>query len=192
MGRCRPRYTNQTVGRTRRVALTLNGMADTIRVQERGHTLEFSFADLMRYAGPYSPAGVANALKVMQRAFGLLSPTEPPQRRSVVVRTAFQGPGARDGFEAVTRAVTDGRYTVDLALVRRDRGRLLQSFVFEIRIGDRCATLLLRKGFVTAEFIELAGKPDRSEAEETRLDELKAQLAERVMASPAEDVYDVL
>lgn len=166
-------------------------MAETIRVRERGQTIEFSFADMMRYAGPYSPAGVATAFKVMQRAFGLLSPNEPPQRRSVVVRTAFQGPGAHDGFEAVTRAVTGDRYTVDLALARPDRGRLLQSFVFEIRIGDRSATLLLRKGFVTAEFIDLAGKPDRTEAEEARLDELKAQLAERVMASPAEDVYDL-
>jgi hypothetical protein len=174
------------------VAPNVGGMAETIRVQERGHTLEFSFADMMRYAGPHSPAGVANAFKVMQRAFGLLSPTEPPQRRSVIVRTAFQGPGARDGFEAVTRAVTDDRYTVDRALARPDRGRLLQSFVFEIRIGGRSATLLLRKGFVTAEFIDLAGKPGRTEGEETRLDELKAQLAERVMASPAEDVYDVL
>lgn len=166
-------------------------MAERILVQECGQTLEFAFADLLRYAGPHSPAGVANAFKVMQRAFPLLSPNEPPQRRSVVVRTAFQGPGARDGFEAATRAVTDGRYTVDLGLARPDRGRLLQSFVFEIGIGDRSATLLLREGFVTAEFIELAGKPDRSQPEETRLDELKAQLAQRLIAPPAEDVYDV-
>jgi hypothetical protein len=166
-------------------------VAETLRVQERGQILKFSLADMMRYAGPYSPAGVANAFKVMQRAFGLLSSTQPPQRRSVVVRTAFQGPGARDGFELVTRAVTDGRYTIDLSLARPDRGRLLQSFVFEIRVGDRSATLLLREGFVTAEFIDLAGKPDRTEAEETRLDELKAELADRILAAPAEGVYDV-
>jgi hypothetical protein len=166
-------------------------MDDTILVAERGHMLEFSFSDMLCYAGPYSPAGVANAFKVMQRAFALLSPNQPPQRRSVVIRTAFQGPGARDGFEAVTRAVTDGRYTVDPTLARPDRGRLLQSFVFQVAIADRSATLLLRQGFVTSEFIDLAGKPDRSQAEETRLDQLKAQLAQRVLAVPAEEVYDV-
>ena len=166
-------------------------MAETIAVQERGQTLEFSFDDMLRYAGPHSPAGVANAFKVMQRAFALLSPDEPVRRRSVVVRTAFQGPGARDGFEAVTRAVTDGRYTVDLSLARPDRGRLLQSFVFDIGLGNRSATLLLRPGFVTDEFIDLAGKSDRSDAEETHLDELKADLARRVLAAPAEQVYDV-
>ena len=166
-------------------------MAETISVQERGQTLEFSFDDMLRYAGPHSPGGVANAFKVMQRAFALLSPDQPPHRRSVVVRTAFQGPGARDGFEAVTRAVSDGRYTVDVSLARPDRGRLLQSFVFKMGLGDRSATLLLRDGFVTGEFIDLAGKSDRSDTEESRLDELKADLARRLLAAPADDVYDV-
>jgi hypothetical protein len=107
------------------------------------------------------------------------------------VRTAFRGPGARDGFEAVTRAVTDGRYTVDTALARPELGRLRQSFVFEVGIGERTATLLLRAGFVTEEFIDLAAKSERTADEESRLDELKAQLAQRVMEAPAEDVYEV-
>jgi hypothetical protein len=171
--------------------LTVSEVDETILVEECGQLLEFSYTDMLCYAGPYSPAGVANAFKVMQRAFAALSPNQPPQRRSIVIRTAFQGPGARDGFEAVTRAVTDGRYTVDLALTRPDRGRLLQSFVFQVTIAGRTATLLLRKGFVTAEFIDLASKPDRNQAEEARLDQLKADLAQAMLAAPAEDVYDL-
>jgi hypothetical protein len=168
-----------------------HAMAETITVQERGRMIAFSFDDMLRYAGPHSPGGVAHAFKALQRAIAVLSPGAPPQRRSIVVRTPFQGPGARDGFEAVTRAVTDGRYTVDTALVRRDLGRLRESFVFEVCIGDRTATLLLRDGFVTEEFIDLAGQDGRTDAEESRLDELKAQLAQRVMTAAAEDVYDV-
>jgi hypothetical protein len=180
------------VGRSARPpGLTVSEVDETILVEERGQLLEFSYTDMLCYAGPYSPAGVANALKVMQRAFAALSPNQPPQRRSIVIRTAFQGPGARDGFEAVTRAVTDGRYTVDLALARPDRGRLLKSFVFQVAIAGRTATLLLRKGFVTAEFINLAGKSDRGQAEEARLDQLKADLAQQILAAPAEDVYDL-
>ena len=167
-------------------------MDETILVEERGQLLEFSYTDMLCYAGPYSPAGVATAFKVMQRAFAALSGNQPPQRRSIVIRTAFEGPGARDGFEAVTRAVTDGRYTVDPALARPDRGRLLQSFVFQVVIGGRTATLLLRKGFVTAEFFELAGKAERDHAEEARLDQLKAQLAQRMLEAPAEDVYELV
>lgn len=170
---------------------TVGTVDETLLVEERGQLLEFSYTDMLCYAGPYSPAGVANAFKVMQRAFAALSPNHPPQRRSVVIRTAFAGPGARDGFEAVTRAVTDGRYTVDRALARPDRGRLLHSFVFQLSVAGRTATLLLRPGFVTAEFIDLAGKSDRNPAEEAALDTLKAQLAEKVLAAPAESVYDV-
>jgi hypothetical protein len=180
------------VGRPRcQPGLTVSEVDETLLVEERGQLLEFSYTDMLCYAGPYSPAGVANAFKVMQRAFAALSPNQPPQRRSVHIRTAFQGPGARDGFEAVTRAVSDGRYTVDLALARPNRGRLLQSFVFQISITGRTATLLLRPGFVTAEFIDLAGKSDRNATEEARLDQLKAELAQQVLAAPAEDVYDL-
>jgi hypothetical protein len=171
--------------------LTVSDVDETLLVTERGQLLEFSYTDMLCYAGPYSPAGVANAFKVLQRAFAVLSPNQPPQRRSVVIHTAFQGPGARDGFEAVTRAVSDGRYTVDPALTRPDRGRLLQSFVFQISIAGRAATLLLRPGFVTAEFVDLASKSDRSQAEEANLDQLKADLAQQILATPAEDAYDV-
>ncbi len=111
---------------------------------------------MMRYHGVHSPAGVAMAFKVMQRAFAVLSADGPPARRSITVRTAFRGPGARDGFEAVTRAVSDGRYVVDRTLVRADRGRLLEDFVFVVEVGGGTATLLLRDGFVTDEFIDLA------------------------------------
>ena len=166
-------------------------MTDTIVVQERGQRIMFTFDDVMRYHGPHSPGGVAVAFKAMQRAFLSLSPDKPPERRSITVRTAFRGPGARDGFEAVTRAVTDGRYTVDRSLVRTDRGRLLEDFVFEVTIGERSVTLLLRDGFVTVEFIELARTDHRTGEQEQRLDELKAQLAQRVMAAPAAEVYDL-
>ena len=74
-----------------------------IAVRELGRTIAYSFEDLLKYHGPGSPGGVAHAFKVMERAFGLLSPDEPPQRREIAVRTSFGGPGARDGFEAVTR-----------------------------------------------------------------------------------------
>ena len=167
-------------------------MDETILVQKLAQVLEFSYTDMLCYAGPYSPAGVATAFKVMQRAFAALSGNQPPQRRSIMIRTAFAGPGARDGFEAVTRAFTDGRYTVDPALARPDRGRLLQSFVFQVTIAGRAATLLLRKGFVTAEFIDLAAKSERDQAEEAHLDQLKAQLSQRVLAATAEDVCELV
>src|ERR1700761_101689 len=112
-------------------------MTEALTVEERGGTIAFTFDDMLRYHGTHPPAGVAVAFKVMKRAFAILSPDTVPQRRSIKVRTAFRGPGARDGFEAVTRAVSDGHYLVDRTLVRTDRGRLLEDFVFEVEIAGR-------------------------------------------------------
>jgi hypothetical protein len=165
-------------------------MMDTLIVEEAGRTIVFTFDDMMRYHGTHSPGGVAVAFKVMQRAFAVVSPDKPPERRSIRVRTAFRGPGARDGFEAVTRAVTEDRYVVDRSLVRSDRGRLLEDFVFEVTVGDRTATLVLRDGFVTEEFIDLARRENRTAAQEQRLGELKAELATKVMSSAAADLFD--
>ena len=165
-------------------------MAESLQVADGRRIIAFTFDDMMRYHGPHSPAGVAMAFKVMQRAFDQLSPGVPPARRSVAVRTAFRGPGARDGFEVVTRGVTEGRYTVDRSMLRSDRGRLLEDFVFELSIGERATTVLLRDGFVTDAFIDLARTENRTAEQEARLDDLKADLAQRVMATPAAELFD--
>ena len=166
-------------------------MTETIEVQERGRTIAYSFADMLKYHGPGSPGGVATAFKVLQRAFALLSPDGPPPRREIVVRTAFGGPGARDGFEAVTRAVSGERFTLDPDLARPERGRVLERFVFEVGSGEDSVTLVLREGYVTEEFIDLARKDGRSEQEEAHLDVLKSELADRLMGAAASDVYDL-
>ncbi len=166
-------------------------MADTLEVLDAGRPISFSFEEMMKYHGPGSPGGVAHAFKVMERGFAALSPDGPPDRREIALETAFGGPGARDGFEAVTRAVTGDRFVVEASMARPERGRTRERFVFKLSYGDRTVTLLLREGYVTEEFIDLARKPDLGDAEKARLEQLKAQMAERVMASAAEEVYDV-
>lgn len=166
-------------------------MTETIELQEKGRTLAYSFEDLMKYHGPGSPGGVAVGFKVLQRALALLSPEGPPVRRAITVRTAFGGPGARDAFEAATRAVTGDRFTHDPDLARPERGRVIERFVFKLGLADRSVTLLLREGYVTEEFIDLARKDGKSDAEKARLEVLKGELATRVMAADADDMFDL-
>jgi len=52
-------------------------------------------------------------------------------------------------------------------------------------------TLIAREGYVSGEFIDLARKERRTDDENRRLDHLKLEMADRVMAARAEDVYDV-
>ncbi len=165
-------------------------MIARLEVIDRGQRFQFSFEDLMRYHGPGSPGGVAHGFKVLERALPLLAPDGLCERREIVVDTAFGGPGARDAFELVTRAVTGDRYRVDAELARPERGKALERFVFRLGYRDRVVTLELRDGFVTDEFIDLARTDPRSAGQERRLDVLKREMAERVMARPAAKVYD--
>lgn len=165
-------------------------MPGTIGVVDRGRRISFSFEDILRYHGPTSPGGAAHAFKVLERALPLLHPDGPCERREIVIDTAFEGPGARDAFELVTRAVTGERFRIDPALARPERGRALERFVFRLGYRERTTTLLLREGFVSDEFIDLARTNQRSAEEERRLDRLKAEMAGHVMARPATEVYD--
>ncbi len=162
----------------------------TIVVVDQGRSIAFSFEDMMSYHGPGSPGGVAHAFKILERALPLLEPDGLAERREITVRTAFGGPGARDAFELVTRAVTEDRYDVDQAVGRPERGRTLERFVFRLGYRDRAVTLVVREGYVTDEFIELARKERRSADDDDRLAALKREMADRLMSAPAIDVYD--
>lgn len=166
-------------------------MGEPIEVVDGGMPLSFSFEDLVRYHGPRSPGGVAHAFKVLERAVPLLDGGRAPERREIAIRTAFGGPGARDAFELVTRAVSDGRYALDPGLARPERGRTLERFVFVLAYRGAEVTLAVRDGFVAGELIDLARTEGRTAEQEARLDVLKREMADRVMARPAAEVYDV-
>lgn len=167
-------------------------MTSTIDVLDRDRLLAFSFDDMLKYHGPGSPGGVAQAFKVLERGVPLLDGGAPPQRREIKVRTAFGGPGARDALELVTRAVTGDRYVVDQALAMPERGRTMERFVFELTYRERSATLIVRDGIVPDEFIELARTDARSDEQEARLSTLKLEMVQRIIDLPADEVYDVV
>lgn len=167
-------------------------MSTVLEVDDSGTVLGFTFDDVMKYHGPGFPGGVAHAVKVLERALPVLSPGAPAQRREISIVTAHRGPGVRDTFEAVTRAVTENRFTVDSALERPDRGATLERYVFALTYRGTTVRLEIRDGFVTDEFITLARKSDRSRADEDRLTVLKQEMADRLLAAPADQVYDVV
>ncbi len=162
-----------------------------IAVLEDHREISFSFQDMLDYHGGGSPGGVAHAFKVLERALPVLGAGGLVQRRRLLIQTAFGGPGARDGFELVTRAVTDRRFTIDPALARPEQGRARERFVFRLACADREVTLTVREGFVTDEFIDLARREHRSAEQERELAALKADMAGRVMSAPGAAVYDL-
>jgi hypothetical protein len=164
---------------------------DPIVVLDGGREVSFSFDEMLNYHGGGSPGGVAHAFKVLERSLPLLDAARRLERRAIVIETAFGGPGARDAFELVTRAVSEQRFIVDSWLTRPENGRARERFVFRLSYGDHSVTLALRHGFVTEEFIDLTRRATRTAAEEHRLAVMKADMTTRVMAAAAQDVYEL-
>ena len=162
-----------------------------ITVSENGRVLTYSIDFLTAYHGFGYPGGVAHAFKVMERALPLLDSNGPPERRDIHIATPFKGPGGRDAFEMVTRCVTDGRFIVDPTLMKPERGEVLKGYVFYLTYRGRTLCLQIRDGHVREEFILLGRKPSRTPQEEDRLAYLKQEMADRLRATPAAEVYEV-
>ena len=166
-------------------------MADVIQVLEEGDPVAFSFSEMLRYSGPGSPGGVALGFKVMELAFALLEPDGLVERREVVIEAAFRGPGARDACELVTRGLTEGRYVVDPALERPERGHTLETFAFRVGYRGRQVSLVVREGVIADEFVRMAQAPDLTAGERVRFTAMKQALADLLMAGPASAALDV-
>lgn len=163
----------------------------SLEILDHGKHIVISFEDILKYHGGQFPGGVAHGFKVMERAFALLSPDQPPDRHAVTIETAFPGPGARDAFEMVTRAVTGGRYRLDFDLAPAEAVESAKgAYFFRVGYRDKSVDLRLRPGIVRAEFIALSRKAPRTAAEEQRLTYLKQEMADRIMATVAAEVYE--
>jgi hypothetical protein len=160
-------------------------------VLEAGKPIRISVEDIHKYHGFLLPGGVAHAVKVMQRVFPLLAPAEGIERREVGFRTPFRGDGAHDAFEMVTRAVTGGRFAIEPSLARPERGPTNSHYVFELRYRGKTVTAVLREGIVRDEFIALGSKPNPTPEDTTRMIWMRQEMADRLLALPADEVYDV-
>ena len=164
-----------------------------LNVLDHGDRIVISFDDILKYHGRQSIGGVAHGFKVLERAFGELARGEALERYEVSITTAFPGPGARDAFEMVTRAVTGGRYEVvpefgDPHAVEAPRGR----YCFRVGYRGRSVDLALRPGLVRDEFIALVRAGAHAPEDKKRLDWLKQDMTDRLLALPAQQVYDIV
>ena len=163
----------------------------TLVVLDQGQSISISFDDLLKYHGRSSIAGVAHAFKAMERAFPLLSPGEPPERYDITVESGFPGGGARDAFEMVTRAVTGDRFRLASVPAGAEAPKAPGGHFF-FRLGYRgtVVDLVARAWLVPEEFLELACKEAPTEAEAVRAQQLKEEMATRLLSLPADEVYD--
>ena len=163
----------------------------TLVVRDQGESIAISFDDLLKYHGRSSIAGVAHAFKAMERAFPLLSPGQAPERYDITVESGFPGGGARDAFEMVTRAVTGDRYRLCSEPVGAEVPEAPGGhFFFRLGYREAVVDLVLLAGLVPDDFLEVACRENPTPAEAARAQQLKEEMAARLLSLPADEVYD--
>lgn len=152
-----------------------------------------SYEQMLTFHGGPHPGGVAVAYKVLETAFPLISPDGPPERSAIQVAIGVDGPGVVDGLECATRAFSRQRAVLDHG-AKKGQAVCGEHFWFEIRHKGTSVSLWLKEGTLTSEFLALAAKAAgglASDAEVARFDALRHEMADRVLASPAADLFEI-
>lgn len=168
----------------------MSGVTPLLAVSGEEDVIEIGFDAVAAYHGQAALAMLAVTFQALRLALGTLSPSVPPRRGDISILSGHPGPGVRDAFEFVTRAVTRNAYVVDRSL---PEGRLVPganiSYSFRITVADRTVILGLRPDALPQRFFTLNFTPFRSPEEERELSALKRSIAKDVLARPAEALF---
>jgi hypothetical protein len=167
--------------------------ADSVTVRDRAGDLVITLDDLKKFHGQDFFNGLAMALKIMQIATATLGGGQPFERRKLRLVLGLSPPGVLDGFEYITRAISDRRVIIDPEAgpgPESANGR----YYFEVHYLGRKVAVTLKQGIVPAGYTEFARRGFLGlldPAEMKTWSEGKARIAQAVLTRPADQVFDV-
>ncbi len=160
-----------------------------LSVQGEQGEIRIPFDAVMAYHGHGALAMLALIFQGLRGALARLEDGGAPVARGELsVISGHPGPGVRDAFEFVTRAVTRGCYRVDLALPEaRYSAAADKSYSFWLLRGERGVQAVLREGVLPPEFFALLGNPAPEAQREHAV--LRARIAQRVLGEAPEALF---
>ncbi|WP_322516232.1 hypothetical protein SR870_01195 [Rhodopseudomonas palustris] len=166
----------------------------TLTVEGEEDLIQIPYDAVAAYHGQAALAMLAVTFQALRLMLPALSPQRPPRRADLVVVSGHPGPGVRDTFEFVTRAVTRGVYTIDRTLpAARLCPGVDMSYSWRLSAGDRSVGAALRAGVVPERFFELIARGGaRSDEENVELSALKRCVADDVLAASPDALFDRL
>ncbi len=170
--------------------ITPEQQVSSLTVMAEEGPLPICFDAVQAYHGHGALAMLALTFQGLRGALSRLEQDGVPvPRKELSVISGHPGPGVRDAFEFVTRAVTRGCYEVDLTLpeARYSRGAD-KSYSFHLRRGARSVQGVLRPGVLPPEFFDLLGNP-APDALRVHA-ELRRDIAARVIAAEPATLFD--
>jgi hypothetical protein len=121
-----------------------------------------------------------------------LSPSIPPRRAGISVVSGHPGPGVRDAFEFVTRAVTRNAYIVDRSLPDARLNPYVDfSYSFRITLDGKTVGAALRPNILPERFFQLNSIKERSVDEAGAFSALKRDIAMRVLAASPDSLFEL-
>lgn len=171
------------------VVPTLQGSTIACVVEAEG-LLEIPFCAVEAYHGHGALTMLALTYQGLCGAMSKLgADSQPIMRSELSVLSGHPGPGVRDAFECVTRAVTRDAYRVDKTLpwARYNTGGT-QSYSFILSRQQQSVRAVLRENILPARFFELLTARQPQELEEFQ--RLRRTLAAEVLTQAPEALYE--
>lgn len=163
-----------------------------ITIMGEEEPIEIPFSAVAAFHGQAALAMLAVTFQAIGLALRTLSPDRLPSRNEISVVSGHPGPGVRDSFEFVTRALTRGAYRVDRSL---PEARLVAgsdiSYSFRVTLNERTVEVALRRSALPERFFSLNFKPSRTSEDEIELSRLKRSIAGDVLAAHPDDLFDI-
>lgn len=164
-----------------------------IHIRDLHEVIEIHFSEVRKYHGSAALMALAVGFRVLQAAFAELYRDKVPDREDISILSGHGGPGFRDVYEFVTRAVTRQAYRVDTNYPRGQYDPYRsQSYSFVISSHEGAAVeVTLKEDFLPPVFYEYLkkgreGTMTESDAEANR--QLKEQCCERALALPQHEL----
>lgn len=168
----------------------------TIYIKDGKELLEIGFPEVRKYHGNIALMAVAVGFRSLQAAFKELYGEDAPQRKEISILSGHGGPGFRDVFEFVTRAVTRGAYTVDVNYpqAQYDPHRA-QGYAYVISSTDgKSVEVSLRDGFLPLAFYDYLKKGREgtmTEQDTETFTEMKLSLCNRALELSQDELLTV-
>lgn len=161
-----------------------------LRIAAEEGAFEIPFSAVQAYHGH---AALAMLALIYQGLRGALARLEidghAVPRGELSVVSGHPGPGVRDAFECVTRAVSRGCYHVDRTLPGARYGHAGdKSYSFVLQRDARQVHAVLRAGVLPERFFELLGDPDPQARREHAL--LRRGIAAEVLEREPEGLFE--
>jgi len=164
----------------------------TITVMGEEDPIEVAFEAVAAYHGQGALAMLAVTFRAIEVGLKALSPDRPAKRSDITVVSGHPGPGVRDSFEFVTRAVTRGVYTVNRSL---PDARLMPtadlSYSFHLMLGGKTAEIAVRPDALPARFFALTFNPHRTPEEDAEARRLRKSIAVDVLAASPDKLFEL-